>query len=103
MDVYNLILGFIIFFCVIAVGYYLHIKNTKKFIPSEVIIGKRTYYDKVNRVFINVVDFDGNNVYFILEQESEITHPLELNKDEFLRLYSKVPKKFQSETSFILR
>lgn len=83
-------LGLLCFTVFILFCSYHAMKKRTKFIPPEVIIGHRKYYDIVDRVYIDVIDFDGYCVYYKLEGESEICDPIILNKTEFLKRFKKV-------------
>lgn len=80
------------FFTFVVYAVYTKL-NRKKFIPSEVIIGNRKYYNPEDRVFINVLDFDGVYVYFTIEDESELAEQQVLTKEAFLDKFIKIPSR----------
>jgi hypothetical protein len=63
-----------------------------KFKPPKVIIGRRKYYDVVNRLYVDVLDYDGETVFYRFEIESENSEPQTLSDEEFLRRFKKVGK-----------
>lgn len=85
----NITLFFIILITVILFFIYrsLH-KNSFK--APAVIIGKRKYYDPIDRLYIDVVDYDGSRVYFKYETECEIADPQILPQSQFLERFTKV-------------
>jgi hypothetical protein len=82
----------LIFIVALTVVLFLIYKNLqrKSFKPPAVIIGNRKYYDIANRLYVNVLDFDGVNVHFTFEMESEIAEPQSLGQKEFLARFKKV-------------
>lgn len=85
------ILGWVFFISFIIVTAYLFLKHRSKFTPPEVVIGKRKYFDTLNKMYINVFDFDGKNVYYKFDLEG--ASPKRMHKDDFLRFYRKAPVK----------
>jgi hypothetical protein len=87
------IIGWILFTSFIIVTLYLFItRNKPKFTPPDVIIGSRKYYDTLNNVFINVIDFDGDNVFYKFDVEGNDEIKI-LSKEAFLKMFRKAAVK----------
>lgn len=84
--------GLLIFIITATIILFFIYKNLQKnsFKPPAVIIGHRKYYDTVNRIYVDVVDYNGTIVFFKFEIESEITEVQTLPQKEFLQRFKKV-------------
>lgn len=80
---------FIIFSTFILFLIYKGLQNNS-YKPPAVIIGHRKYYDTINRLYVDVVDYDGVTVFFKFEIESEIAELQNLPEQEFLKRFRKV-------------
>lgn len=84
--------GLLIFIVSATIILFFIYKNLQKnsFKPPAVIIGHRKYYDTINRIYVDVVDYNGSIVYFKFEIESEIAEVQVLPQKEFLARFKKV-------------
>jgi len=82
----------LIFIVALTVVLFLIYKNLQRkgFKPPAVIIGNRKYYDTTNRLYVNVLDYDGVTVFFTFEMESDIAEPQSLPRKEFLQRFRKI-------------
>jgi hypothetical protein len=67
-----------------------------KYNPPKVIIGHRKYYDVVNRLYVDVVDYDGVTVFYKFEVESENYDLQTLPEKDFLKRFRKVGNDIRS-------
>lgn len=86
--------GILIFIIAATIILFLVYKNLQKnsFKPPAVIIGHRKYYDTINRLYVDVVDYNGTTVFFKFEIESDIAEVQTLPQKEFLGRFKKVAK-----------
>jgi hypothetical protein len=96
----DLILGFIIFSAFILFLVYKGLQKNSFKAPA-VIIGNRKYYDVVNKLYVDVVDYNGTTVFFKFDIEFEETEIQTLPEKEFLSRFKKVGGKTDVGIEFI--